>query len=614
MAEHPIFHLINQGNVTEVFTMSQDDPSCLTQLDAKGQTPLVSAIVRRRTPVVDQLDHDDIVHILIQNGADVNTLVHGKSPLFLAVSPFYKLNVSDLELLTARSLSPYLHQAFTQMLCDMIENADVLDKPRKDILNLLYETTFLELNFDPPVKPAEDMEEVHRLYRSFLHKRVPVPRDPIPSLPVYTMLGHGCDTGEILRVPKNCVYVTLSICGETMMMDSFIQETFNTLFRDSNKLLQDPIRYKKELSKLMNVHIHYDGQFADGTWCDPTYMDCNYHPFLYYKGDNTVSASGLHLLGDDLFMKGHPSVEMQKSPYTSLQFVMFPPAGAPPESLDVIYGNSLLPTVQDIKSSIKGVYTAAKVGEVAKRITQSELFKTRPGIYYNIVCREPCRSTTPLRINLRRQHSERKDISPLKTPEFTPLSFESLRNALELYLRSPEEFAPIGTWNVSRVIHLIALFEDMDFNEDITTWDVSEINSMEDTFKNSRFNRSLAPWNPKKLFIFGAANSRIPELFDLLPKLQILDITNCPIHHLNFDKLHPMFKIKCKGVPLDSDTVTRLIAFYTSESKLPPKEIDEILEQFRSGAMKRKRTIRKKKKTRKPSKPPKNTKRYPSIV
>ena len=426
------------------------------------------------------------------------------------------------------------------------------------------------------------------------------------------MLGHGCDTGDILRVPKNCVYITLSVCGDTMLMDSFIQEAFVTMFRDSDKLLQDPIRYKKELSKMgMNVHIHYDGQFADGTWCDPTYMDCVYHPFLYYKGDNTVSASGLHTLGDDLFMKGHPAVEMQKSPYTSLQFVVWSD-GAPPEALDVVYGNSLLPTVEDLKSSLKGVYTAAKVSEAAKRIKQSELFKMRPGIYYNIVCREPCRSAFPTQIKVRRQHSERKDISPLKTPEFTPLTVDALHNAVELYLKSPSEFAPIGTWNVSRVMFMNGLFEDMDFNEDITTWDVSNIYSMEDMFKNSRFNRSLASWTPHKLFTFGAENSKIPELFDLPPTLHTLDITNCPIHHLNFDKLHPMFRIKCRRTPLDSDTVTRLITFYTSESKLPSKEIYEMLDQFRSGAMKQKRTIRKKK-TRNRSKPPK-TKRYRSIV
>jgi hypothetical protein len=136
------------------------------------------------------------------------------------------------------------------------------------------------------------------------------------------------------------------------------------------------------------------------------------------------------------------------------------------------------------------------------------------------------------------------------------------------------------------------LFEDMDFNEDITSWDVREIHLMEDTFKNSRFDRSLASWRPRKLTHFGAANSRIPELFDLPPTLQFLDITNCPIHHLNFGTLHPQFRIKCKGVPLDSDTVTRLIVFYTSESKLSPKETYEMLDQFRRGAMKRTNCIK----------------------
>jgi hypothetical protein len=458
-----------------------------------------------------------------------------------------------------------------------------------DVLTLLYETTFHELDFSPPVlkQNEEEMEQLQRLYRKFLRKKnEPVPRNPIPSLPVYSMLGHGCDTGNIMRVPKNCVYVTLSICGDTMTMDSVIQETFYTLFRDSDKMLQDPLRYKKELSKVgMNVHIHYDGQFADGTWCDPTYMDCSYHPFLHYQVDNTVSASGLHQMGDDLFMKGHPSVEITKSPYTSLQFVTWPPV-ATPETLDVIYGNSLLPTVEELKSSITGVYTAAKVSAVAKRIKQSELFKTRPGIYYNIVCRDPCRGAFPIKIRMRRQHSERQDLSPMKIPDFTPLSFDALHNALDIYLKSPTEFAPIGTWNVSHVIHLNELFPP-EFNEDITSWDVSKIHLMEDTFKNTQFNRSLASWNPLSLVIFGAANSKIPELFDLPPTLKLLDITNCPIHHLNFSTLHPKFKIKCKGVPLDSDTVTRLITFYTSDSKVSTEEKLEMLDQFRRGAMKR---------------------------
>ena len=174
-----------------------------------------------------------------------------------------------------------------------------------------------------------------------------------------------------------------------------------------------------------------------------------------------------------------------------------------------IYKDSLTPTVKDITTSFsfyESFYFENMTSTVGT-VLQSELFEKYPGIHYNIVCRSPCRTAPPESISLRRQHSNKQVETALLRPGYTPLTLDHLKNAVDLYLKTPDQFAPIGTWKVHHITNMTSLFEDTDFNEDISEWDVSNVKLMHRMFHNARkFNQSLEAWTPYKLTHFDSKN------------------------------------------------------------------------------------------------------------
>lgn len=425
----------------------------------------------------------------------------------------------------------------------------------------------------------------------------------IETLDAYSMQAHGCDLGVIHRVPKNCMYVTLSLCGTAMDAMSNLKLAFLKLSDEddpNHHWLKNPIRYKEELRRVgLNFHIHYD---AEGH--DPTYMDCKYEPFLFYLGKHPplLRPSGLIPLGKSLLLKDSP---LPLYNFKNSRVPFLKPHGEMVERniADYLYRDSIYPTakeVLDTYSFYQGL-TFENLKKNVGSVTQSELFERYPGIHYNTVCRLPCRSAVPGSITLRRQHSNKKDMELIRQPEYTPTTEAHLKNAVDLYLQHAEPYPPIGQWNVEHMMSMESIFEGKDFQEDISEWDVRNVTWMHNMFKKSTFNRPLTLWNPEQLEVFGASNSSIPELFELPPTLIWLDITNCPIHTLTFDKLNPKIKIYCRGTPLRKETVIRLIKFYTTESTLSEEDKSDLLEQFTTGEKtrrRRKRTRRKNMRTK----------------
>lgn len=441
----------------------------------------------------------------------------------------------------------------------------------------------------------------------------------IETLDAYSMQAHGCELGIIRRVPKNCMYVTLSICGTAMDAMSHLKLVFLELADEAHPnhhWLKNPILHKRDLDSVgLNPHIHYDAEGCDPPYmdcrcdppymdyrCDPTYMDCRYDPLLFYSGKNSrllLRPSGLIPLGKSLLLKDSP-LPLHNFENSRVPFLQPHSELVERDIARYLYRDSIYPTANEVEKTYT-FYQALQVNQLKKNVgsvTQSELFERYPGIHYNTVCRVPCRDVVPESIMLRREHSNKKDIELISQPEYTPTTDTHLKNAVDLYIQHAEPYPPIGQWNVRHMMRMESIFEGKDFQEDISEWDVRNVTWMHHIFKNSTFNRSLTSWNPEKLTVFGASNSSIPELFKLPPTLVWLDITNCPIHTLTFDKLNPKIKIYCRGTPLRKETVIRLIKFYTIESTLSEQDKSDLLEQFTTVGGKtrkrRKRTRRRK--------------------
>jgi surface protein len=73
----------------------------------------------------------------------------------------------------------------------------------------------------------------------------------------------------------------------------------------------------------------------------------------------------------------------------------------------------------------------------------------------------------------------------------------NLKKFVKSYLENnPNNYPPIGTWDVSRVTDMSRVFIRKNFNENINNWDVSNVTHMYETFKNCEtFNQPLNNWN-----------------------------------------------------------------------------------------------------------------------
>ena len=90
------------------------------------------------------------------------------------------------------------------------------------------------------------------------------------------------------------------------------------------------------------------------------------------------------------------------------------------------------------------------------------------------------------------------------------------------WLFNDSEFnGDISKWNVSNVTNMESMFASSKFNGDISSWDVSNVIDMKYMFKNSNFNGDIYKWNVSNV----TNNSDI--------------FYNCPIE----EKYKPKFKI-----------------------------------------------------------------------
>jgi ankyrin repeat protein len=176
----------------------------------------------------------------------------------------------------------------------------------------------------------------------------------------YIILGHCSETlGSDKIVPPGCLLVLTEECG---MLGS-IPWTLYAKFADpENKILFDnPIKHKVDIEKLLGRSI-YVLKAGDN------YPDLHY-TLLSYTNDDTLEPSGLY-------------------PFPTPDFIFNPGLSGRnkyviDDDFDKAFKGALLPAGLMFSRSLE-----AMKQDAAFRVSQETLFQERPGVYYNLLCRE----------------------------------------------------------------------------------------------------------------------------------------------------------------------------------------------------------------------------------
>jgi hypothetical protein len=230
--------------------------------------------------------------------------------------------------------------------------------------------------------------------------------------PVYTMQAHGCDMRnalggvKTLHVPENCVYVTLAACGKVKKIDRYYAKLIK-LIDDNHFSIRDPVRYKTTIEELIELPIHVHHPAARDEFLK-TYVDNTYYPFFAWHcdengivyNDKTILTTHVRLLKSGLYTT-HSSIlndvpeNIETFSEEDMLFVFTKDGKITEEMVRYIYENSIEPSADKIMANLqkykKSTYSFDDLHYASGTITQSELFKQRPGIYYNAVCRNPCK-------------------------------------------------------------------------------------------------------------------------------------------------------------------------------------------------------------------------------
>jgi hypothetical protein len=196
--------------------------------------------------------------------------------------------------------------------------------------------------------------------------------------PAYFFDGHGCDTGILTKVPDNCLYVTIALCGNNITTGQV--KPFYSIDPD---LLLNPIKHKNAIEKHMKLPIQI---YNPGD----TYSDVMYSTPLFFKVskhktpdviETLVLKSGLQ----NVYLKSYDIFSVKNS-----------------DIKQKVFQYSILPRIEDVPD----ISSEEKIEEKWElNFRQSELFEHYEGIYYNIACRSACGEILKPYVALRRQDS-----------------------------------------------------------------------------------------------------------------------------------------------------------------------------------------------------------------
>ena len=210
----------------------------------------------------------------------------------------------------------------------------------------------------------------------------------IPKDDIYTICAHGCTTEETFNVPKNCQYVTLGICSNTVEFNTayynIIEQFLNYKYIFENP--RDNIFQLRELLGTdINIHYHDPNEKNDKGY--NTYKNSFYTIMIEHENKiKNKKYFNAHTSG--LMIAGSYNV---KNNFFNFQKELKPCSSDPilnETNIKNIYKYSCFPTINNIIENLHPK-TYYRAGDIFS-IDQKTLFELLPGTYYNFVCRSPC--------------------------------------------------------------------------------------------------------------------------------------------------------------------------------------------------------------------------------
>jgi len=225
---------------------------------------------------------------------------------------------------------------------------------------------------------------------------------------VYGIFGHGCDVIRATNaetdteMPPDCTYVTIVLCGlyshylvklMYAFQDPFIKDALKNPIENIEKLNAYFTLYHQDMITEPIIHVHKAGTAAN------TYVD-SVNTFLYDASPH-IFKSGLYRLGsfntldafhEDDGMRFMDSIVVDGTgPITR-------------EHIDKLYRGSLIqPELPEVAFPSLEAFNRVNEHNLTRYL--SDLFATRPGIYYNFACRPSCTAEFQSKTERRRERS-----------------------------------------------------------------------------------------------------------------------------------------------------------------------------------------------------------------
>ena len=228
---------------------------------------------------------------------------------------------------------------------------------------------------------------------------------PEPMHGNYVFIGHGNDTGRPIVVPRGCIYVVATLCGE--ISDPFVKFPRFIVANKANLVQYATEGNTRALQRELDFPCKI---YKEGDEVTEVMFDL---PPIYHVITNGEPAPSIVLPGGLM----------------PIESVRFTPVSNNSMLVQDTYDSSVFPSPK-IKQFVHAM-NQTELNKYKIRVTLSELFKHYPGIHFMIICRDSSPGSEEL-VQLRRKRSFHA---------YEPYTLETLRHmdesTLQEVLRSP---------------------------------------------------------------------------------------------------------------------------------------------------------------------------------
>lgn len=322
---------------------------------------------------------------------------------------------------------------------------------------------------------------------------------------VYFYAGHGTDMCDkkgnliIERVPKDCIYVTVSICGINTFHD--YQQLKAIISPAALDIFKDPLKNKKYVGRLLgiseaDIHIHLPND---------TFVNNLFSPVSYFqKKDGGVKMSLSGILSDQ-------DIRTKPIDESLLKLTTYDNTGIPiPEFLKYFQG---VPTAGVVTSKLSKTavvndkISIPEIEDIGDRLSidaNNAMRTLSPGVHYNLVCRsaDSCKKES---VMLRRATSASRQ--------------RTWKNTLERMVAHGEDYDAIKTFLQDNKQDLVTSLKPTDIKRIVYSLRSDEpVRQLLEDFKTSITNSNHPPSTSSSTVALAPAPTPAPTPSSLQPR------------------------------------------------------------------------------------------------